>query len=315
MSSIDHVRVVSNGAGIYVQSGSDSLSASNTSAYSTGDGYSAAFAIAEYPTAGYTATLRNLTAVATDQYSSGLAVSVSDPAGAHAVHVDVHNSIFRAPHADISVGAQDADDVATVVIDHSNFETVEIYGNGMKSVTSPITDGNQTADPLFADLSTGDLHEKIGSPTIDAGAADAANGATDLDGNARTLGSTTDIGATEYVPAAVDTGDRGSQGSGDPSANGSTDSPPSGGAETTTSAPRPTVVPVVTRPPRCVVPKLAGKTLKAAKTVLRRAHCAVGKVTRKTSTRKAGRVLKQAAKPGSRLRSGSKVALVIARSN
>ena len=62
----------------------------------------------------------------------------------------------------------------------------------------------------------------------------------------------------------------------------------------------------------CVVPKLKGKKLKSAKRMLGRADCKVGKVTRRTAKpSKAGKVLKQAIKPGKVLASGSKVNLTV----
>jgi hypothetical protein len=63
----------------------------------------------------------------------------------------------------------------------------------------------------------------------------------------------------------------------------------------------------------CVVPKLKGKKLKDAKRILGRADCKVGKVTRRTTAKpkKAGKVLKQSAKPGKVLASHSKVNLTV----
>lgn len=63
----------------------------------------------------------------------------------------------------------------------------------------------------------------------------------------------------------------------------------------------------------CRVPKLAGLTLRAAKTRLRAAHCALGKVTKKRSPKHAGRVIAQTKKPGARLKTGAKVGLVLSR--
>jgi hypothetical protein len=61
--------------------------------------------------------------------------------------------------------------------------------------------GHVTQDPLFVDAAGGDYHELAGSPTIDAGtAADTKLGATDFDGDTRTVGAAPDIGADEYVP-------------------------------------------------------------------------------------------------------------------
>jgi hypothetical protein len=58
----------------------------------------------------------------------------------------------------------------------------------------------------------------------------------------------------------------------------------------------------------CVVPKLKGKKLKAAKKKLRKANCKLGKVKRaKGVTVKAGKVVKQSPKTGKKLAPGSKV--------
>lgn len=63
---------------------------------------------------------------------------------------------------------------------------------------------------------------------------------------------------------------------------------------------------------RCVVPRLRGKKLGAAKRALRKAHCRVGKVRKvKSEQGNRGRVIAQNPKPGKRLRRGSKVALTV----
>ena len=59
----------------------------------------------------------------------------------------------------------------------------------------------------------------------------------------------------------------------------------------------------------CTVPKLKGKTLKAAKKSLGRADCKLGKVKRGEG--KPGKVLKQSPKPGKVLKSGSKVSVTV----
>jgi hypothetical protein len=62
----------------------------------------------------------------------------------------------------------------------------------------------------------------------------------------------------------------------------------------------------------CVVPKLAGKSLKAAKKKLLAAHCKVGKVTRRTGPdREKGKAIHQSVKPGKDLPAGSKVAVTV----
>jgi uncharacterized delta-60 repeat protein len=67
-------------------------------------------------------------------------------------------------------------------------------------------------------------------------------------------------------------------------------------------------------PPLCIVPKVKGKTLKAAKRAIKRAHCSVGKVTRAFSAKvKRGRVISQKPKPGRKLAAGSKVRLTLSK--
>jgi PASTA domain-containing protein/List-Bact-rpt repeat protein len=64
----------------------------------------------------------------------------------------------------------------------------------------------------------------------------------------------------------------------------------------------------------CVVPKLKGKKLRAAKRAIKQAHCSVGKVTRVFSAKvKQGRVIAQQAKPGKKLVAGSKVNLKVSK--
>jgi fibronectin-binding autotransporter adhesin len=65
-------------------------------------------------------------------------------------------------------------------------------------------------------------------------------------------------------------------------------------------------------PTQCVVPKLKGKKLGAAKNAIRKAHCSVGKVTKvKSKKRHKNRVISQNPKPGAHLKKGSKVALKV----
>jgi PKD domain/PASTA domain/Divergent InlB B-repeat domain len=65
--------------------------------------------------------------------------------------------------------------------------------------------------------------------------------------------------------------------------------------------------------PVCLVPKVKGKTLAAAKRALTQAHCKAGKVTKKFSKVKKGHVISQRPKPGRDLAAGAKVNLVISK--
>lgn len=64
---------------------------------------------------------------------------------------------------------------------------------------------------------------------------------------------------------------------------------------------------------RCVVPKLAGKTLTPAKRALSKAHCKLGNVSKRRARGKVGVVISQKPKAGTRLKSGSRVSVVLRR--
>jgi beta-lactam-binding protein with PASTA domain len=61
------------------------------------------------------------------------------------------------------------------------------------------------------------------------------------------------------------------------------------------------------------VPRVIGLTLKRAKSKIRSKHCSVGKVTRRASSRRVGRVIKQTPRPGTVKAAGFKVKLVVGR--
>ncbi len=63
----------------------------------------------------------------------------------------------------------------------------------------------------------------------------------------------------------------------------------------------------------CVVPRVRGKTLRAASAAVRRAGCRVGKVRRRASRVKRNRVLAQSPAAGREVALGSKVNLVVSR--
>ena len=65
---------------------------------------------------------------------------------------------------------------------------------------------------------------------------------------------------------------------------------------------------------RCIVPKLKGKTLAAAKKAIKRANCSVGKVTKRFSAKvRKGRVISSKPKAGAKLAPRAKVKLVVSK--
>jgi hypothetical protein len=148
-----------------------------------------------------TYTVRNVTAVTTNPVSHGLRVGTSK----FVATMIASNVIARGPAADLSVRVGLSGGVATMVVDHSNWTTQETVATSGGTAQLIPGAGNQTgptaAAPLFADAASGDYRSLEGSPTIDAGIADAVNGPLALGGRPRTVGAATDIGADEFAPS------------------------------------------------------------------------------------------------------------------
>jgi hypothetical protein len=138
-----------------------------------------------------TVTLRNVTALST----SGAGILATNLMS-KSVIVNAVNTIARGGTFDAQAG-HFGSAAANVNLSYSNYSSHT--GNDASAVVSD-QGHNQSTPPQL----TGDFHEQVGSPTIDAGVNDAANGSTDFDGDSRSLGSgVTDIGADEYVPAPL----------------------------------------------------------------------------------------------------------------
>ena len=63
----------------------------------------------------------------------------------------------------------------------------------------------------------------------------------------------------------------------------------------------------------CTVPSLKGRTLRAARQSIRKAHCRTGTIRRRYSSLEKGRVVSQRPRAKRRLRSGAKVDLVVSK--
>jgi hypothetical protein len=151
------------------------------------------------------ATYRNDTLIASG--SGGTAVLAEAGVGSTRL-MSLVNTIARGTGADI-LARTDTNPKSKAIVnaEHSNYATVQIENGGGGSTTSVTpagTAGNQMGAPAFVNSAAGDFHELSSSiTTIDLGVNSPLNGTTDLDGNPRQLGASTDIGAYELIPPLV----------------------------------------------------------------------------------------------------------------
>jgi hypothetical protein len=118
---------------------------------------------------------------------------------ATAVQFTISNTIIHSASGPDITAEQPSSGSVAVTLDHSDYATTDATGSA--TITAPGTGTNLTAAPSFVNLAADDFHEASGSPTIDAGTDNAANGPIDLDANPRQIGAHTDIGAFEFLIA------------------------------------------------------------------------------------------------------------------
>ena len=153
-------------------------------------------------TGGGTATsaAQNVTAIGNGVNSDGIRLLASS--GASPVF-NARNVIAIGSNDDIEV-ATPAGSTGTIDLAFSNWdEPANINGTGTGSATPVGSPTNQTAAPVFVDAAGGDYRQALGSPTINAGAADGATGLLDFERDPRSQGASVDIGADEYTPAVT----------------------------------------------------------------------------------------------------------------
>jgi hypothetical protein len=155
-----------------------------------------------------TMTLRNDTAIDSD--ASGEAIRTETNGTNPRLVVEATNVIARAAgHFDIEMILGGKGSTMEVKLTNSNYATVVGEAASLATITAPGMNGNQTAAPTFVAAAEGDFRELGGSPTIDAGLTEAANGPLAVGGEERTLAAclggpaVTDIGAYEFVPTAL----------------------------------------------------------------------------------------------------------------
>ena len=176
--------------------GSETLTDSVCWANSTNGG-----SLRVFPDSGtHTLTLRNDTIEQTGSPSVGFYVIAS---GGAIETIDAENVIAGADGVSVNVQANSG---ATVTANFSNSNFAKASHTAGVTLTSSSEAGNQATPPLFAEPAAGNFHELIGSPTINAGAADPLNGTEDLDGTPRSQSdcaggaAAPDIGAYEFSP-------------------------------------------------------------------------------------------------------------------
>jgi hypothetical protein len=165
------------------------------------DGGSDASAIYVSPSGDANVAVRNVTALASGPSAAGIEAIAARGAS---VDVTVRNAIARG-NPDLKAGTATVSGGAAIHVGYSNYTTTSAPTSYAAVIEDP-PGTNQSAAPLLVNPSlselaiNGDYSQRAGSPTIDAGVQDPANGALDLSGGPRTVGASTDIGADEYDP-------------------------------------------------------------------------------------------------------------------
>ena len=148
----------------------------------------------------YTDNVRNVTAISTGSSSFGVNYfygTFSPPGPTYTI--SAKGLIAQGTSQDVLVRASNTGTSVTMTLDHSDYDTstTQTSGGATASVTAPgAGTGNITSAPMLA---ADGYHEVAGSPTINAGAVDGNSGTTDIDGQARTIDTTPDIGADELA--------------------------------------------------------------------------------------------------------------------
>jgi Bacterial Ig-like domain (group 3) len=142
-----------------------------------------------------TLTLRNVTAISSDENNEAGIFAIQSGGGA--LTVNATNTIaFSENGSDV---AHLAGFTPTAVnLDHSNFNSESDTGNVITNPGTGSPNFNQTTPPEFVDRLGGDFHQlPTSAGTIDLGAASLLIGELDFDGHPRTIGAFPDIGADE----------------------------------------------------------------------------------------------------------------------
>jgi hypothetical protein len=145
-------------------------------------------------------TLRSVTAVSTGTNSFGASYRFFGGSSANWI-VNSRSVIADGTSTDVVAGALKLGGFCpntTVSLDFSDYATTQtVNDTGCVAAVSPAgTGSNQTEPPTLA---PDGIHQLASSITVDHGFVDTSSGTTDIDGQARTIGSAPDIGADELA--------------------------------------------------------------------------------------------------------------------
>jgi hypothetical protein len=146
-------------------------------------------------------TVRNVTAVSTGAGSFGASYRFFGGSAANWI-VNARSVIAQGTSKDVVAGAllfSGSCPNTTVSLDFSDYLTTQTQSDacgGIAAVSPAGSGNNQTAAPTLA---SDGFHQVAGSITIDHGFADGSSTTTDIDGQARMIGSAPDIGADELA--------------------------------------------------------------------------------------------------------------------
>jgi hypothetical protein len=149
------------------------------------------------PNAAGTSDYRNVTAIATGSNGVAIEAYAFDLYGT--VTANLVNVIARGGPggAGLWIHTDSSGAHATITATHTNYANYWTAGSHAMYFDFG---GNQGTAPQFANPAAGDYRQAAGSVTIGAGLNEPINGAFDVDGDPRMVG-TTDIGADEFVVA------------------------------------------------------------------------------------------------------------------
>jgi len=148
-----------------------------------------------------TLTLRNVTAISSDNGEAGIAAVRASSGG---LTINATNVIaFSGTGVDVEYVPGFTP--SAITLDHSNYDTETDPNNVITNPGTGSPNFNQTTAPEFVDRPEGDFHQQPTSAgTIDLGTATGVlGGELDLDGQPRTIGPLPDIGADELRHATT----------------------------------------------------------------------------------------------------------------